>query len=222
MPAMPRAVLFDLDGTLVDTAPDLGDALNRMLQQRGRPALAAHAIRAQASHGSQGLIRLAFGVADGDPGFQELRREFLDHYAAHLADRSELFPGMATLLGAIDNRGIPWGVITNKPARYTEPLLDRLGLLRRAACVVSGDTCVRPKPDPAPMLHASRVVAVTPEHCLYVGDAERDVQAARAAGMPVVVALYGYLGEVDRPQDWGGDGYIRAPLDLLDYTGLAT
>ena len=101
MPAMPRAVLFDLDGTLVDTAPDLGGALNRMLQQRGRPALAAHAIRAQASHGSQGLIRLAFGVADGDPGLQELRREFLDHYAAHLADRSELFPGMATLLGAM-------------------------------------------------------------------------------------------------------------------------
>ncbi|NTV94111.1 MAG: phosphoglycolate phosphatase [Thiobacillus sp.] len=219
---MTRAVLFDLDGTLVDTAPDLGEALNHMLVRRGRPPLPAAAIRAQASHGSQGLIRLAFGVAEQDTAFPELRQEFLVHYAAHLADRSTLFPGMASLLDTFENRGIAWGVVTNKPARYTEPLLEKLDLLHRAACVVSGDTCTRPKPDPEPMQYASRIVAVAPEQCLYVGDAERDVQAARAVGMPVMVALYGYLSEIDRPEAWGGDGYIRQPLDLLDYPGLAT
>lgn len=219
---MIRAVLFDLDGTLVDTAPDLGEALNHMLVRRGRPPLPAVAIRAQASHGSQGLIRLAFGVAEHDSVFPDLREEFLSLYAAHLADRSTLFPGMASLLDTFENRGIAWGVVTNKPACYTEPLLEKLDLLHRAACVVSGDTCTRSKPDPEPMRYASRVVAVAPEQCLYVGDAERDVQAARAVGMPVMVALYGYLAETDRPEAWGGDGYIRQPLDLLDYPGLAT
>lgn len=218
---MIRAVLFDLDGTLVDTAPDLGDALNQMLARRGMPVLPDAAIRAQASHGSQGLIRLAFDVAEDEPGFPALRREFLDHYLAHLADRSCLFPGMAQSLARLEEWGIPWGVVTNKPARYTEPLLAQLGLLTRAACVVSGDTCARPKPDPAPMHHACRNVAVAAQDCLYVGDAERDVQAARAAGMPVMVALYGYLSADDRPERWGSDGFLRHPLQLLDYPGLA-
>jgi 2-phosphoglycolate phosphatase len=218
---MTRAVLFDLDGTLVDTAPDLGDCLNLMLDRRGRAPLPAEAIRAQASHGSQGLIKLAFGVAEHEAAFAGLRREFLELYAARLADRSTLFPGMAELLAEFECRAIAWGVVTNKPARFTEPLLERLGLLSRAACVVSGDTCARPKPDPEPMLHACRAVAVAPTRCLYVGDAERDVQAARAVGMPVLVALYGYLSESDRPDQWGGDGYIRQPLDLLDYPSLA-
>lgn len=218
---MMQAVLFDLDGTLVDTAPDLGYALNRMLERRGEAALPAAAIRAQASHGSQGLIKLGFGIAQSDPAFAELRREFLEIYAAHLADRSRLFPGMDRLLAAFEGCGIPWGVVTNKPARFTEPLLQRLDLLSRAACVVSGDTCARAKPAPEPMRHACRAIAAAPERCLYVGDAERDVQAARAVGMPVVVALYGYLSEADRPEEWGGDGYIRQPVDLLDYTGLA-
>lgn len=218
---MVRAVLFDLDGTLVDTAPDLGDALNAMLARRGLPVLPAQAIRGQASHGSQGLIRLAFGVAETDSGFAELRREFLDHYGAHLANRSTLFPGMADLLAVLEQRDIAWGVVTNKPARYTEPLLERLGLFARAACVVSGDTCSRAKPDPAPMRHACRRLGLVPEACLYVGDAERDIQAARAVAMPVLVALYGYISHADCPENWGGDGFIRQPGDLLDYPGLA-
>jgi len=218
---MIRAVLFDLDGTLVDTAPDLGYALNLMRSRRGQAPVPAAAIRAQASHGSQGLIELGFGIAQDDPAFPDLRLEFLEIYAAHLADRSRLFPGMDRLLAAFEGRGIAWGVVTNKPARLTQPLLQQLDLLDRAACIVSGDTCARAKPAPEPMLHACRTVAVDPEHCLYVGDAERDVQAARAVAMPVVVALYGYLSETDRPEQWGGDGYIHQPLDLLDYPGLA-
>lgn len=218
---MIRAVLFDLDGTLVDTAPDLGHALNRMLARRGQAPMPAAAIRAQASHGSQGLIRLGFGVDQSDAAFPDLRHEFLEIYAAHLADRSRLFPGMDRVLAGFEDRGIAWGVVTNKPARLTLPLLEQLDLLGRAACVVSGDTCARAKPDPEPMRHACRAIAVEAEGCLYVGDAERDVQAARAVAMPVLVALYGYLSETDRPEAWGGDGYIRQPLDLLDYPGLA-
>jgi phosphoglycolate phosphatase len=218
---MVRAVLFDLDGTLVDTAPDLGDAINIMLARRNRPALADSIIRAQASHGAQALIRSAFNVAETDAAFAELRQEFLQHYSAHIADRSSPFPGMDRLLAELESRAIAWGVVTNKPARYTEPLLEQLGLLSRAACVVSGDTCARAKPHPEPMQHACRSIDLAPERCLYVGDAERDIQAARAVGMPVVVALYGYLSETDRPEQWGGDGYINQPTDLLDYPGLA-
>lgn len=219
---MISAVLFDLDGTLVDTAPDLGFALNLMRQRRGLPPLPDAAIRGQASHGSQGLIRLGFGVAQTEPAFPELRREFLDIYEAHLTDRSTLFPGVDRLLATFESRAIAWGVVTNKPDRFTRPLLDRLGLLARTACVVSGDTCTRAKPAPDPMLHACRTVAATPDRCLYVGDAERDVQAGRAAGMPVIVALYGYLSDTDCPEAWGSDGYIRHPVDLLDYPGLAS
>lgn len=219
---MISAVLFDLDGTLVDTAPDLGFALNQMRLRRRQPPLPDAAIRTQASHGSQGLIRLGFGVDQTDPAFPELRREFLEIYQAHLTDRSTLFPGVDRLLATFESRAIAWGVVTNKPARFTLPLLDRLGLLTRTACVVSGDTCARAKPAPDPMLHACRTVAVTPDRCLYVGDAERDVQAARAVGMPVIVALYGYLADTDRPESWGGDGYIRHPVDLLDYPGLGS
>ncbi len=219
---MIRAVLFDLDGTLVDTAPDLGYTINLMRDRRGQSPLPANALRARASHGSQVLIELGFGVTQSDAAFPALRQEFLEIYETHLADQSRLFPGMDRLLSTFESRGIAWGVVTNKPARFTEPLLERLGLTDKAACVVSGDTCAHAKPAPEPMLHACRAVALRPEQCLYVGDAERDVQAARAAGMPVLVALYGYLAETDHPEAWGGDGYINQPLDLLDYPDLAS
>jgi phosphoglycolate phosphatase len=215
-----RTVLFDLDGTLVDTAPDLGHALNAMRLGRGMAPLPADAIRAQASHGSQGLIRLGFGIGQDHPDFPALRQEFLAIYRAHLTEASRLFPGMADLLAGLEARGIGWGVVTNKPARFTEPLLDRLGLLTRMACVVSGDTCAHSKPHPEPMLHACHLAGSQPGDCLYLGDAERDVQAARAAGMPVVVALYGYLAENDTPEAWGGNASISSPVELLDYPGL--
>ncbi|HEX8978441.1 MAG TPA: HAD-IA family hydrolase [Parasulfuritortus sp.] len=216
---MVRCVLFDLDGTLVDTAPDLGFVLNAMRIRRDRPPLPAELMRAQASHGTQGLLRLGFGVNQSDPEFPALRQEFLGLYEYHLCDRSGLFPGMPELLAALEDRGITWGVVTNKPARFTDPLLAYLGLSARAACVVSGDTCRRAKPDPAPMRHACRLAGIAPEEGLYLGDAERDMQAARAVSMPAVVALYGYLAETDTPAAWGGCGFIRQPLELLDYLG---
>jgi 2-phosphoglycolate phosphatase len=212
-----ETVLFDLDGTLVDTAGDLGSALNTVRGQRGLPPLADERTRAQASHGSQGLIRLGFGIGGDHPDFPALRQEFLAAYEANLTARSTLFPGMANVLDALEGKQIKWGVVTNKPARYTEPLMAHLGLLERAACVVSGDTCPHPKPHPAPMRHACRVVHSDPADCLYVGDAARDMAAATAVGMRGLVALYGYLGEDDRPEEWGAAGYIDTPAGLLDW-----
>ncbi len=146
-----------------------------------------------------------------------MRQEFLDLYADRLTTSSTLFPGMAEVLDAVVSLGLRWGVVTNKPARFTEPLPDHLGLSGGAACVVAGDTCAQPKPHPAPLLHACRITGALPGECLYVGDAERDVQAANAAGMPAVVALWGYLGTEDRPETWGADALIARPLVLLDH-----
>lgn len=212
-----RTILFDLDGTLVDTAPDLAHALNVLRSRRGLPPLADSITRPQASHGTQGLLRVGFGVTREHAEFSALREEFLAVYATHLTAHSPLFPGVTEMLAELEARGLKWGVVTNKPARYTKPLLDHLGLLARAACVVSGDTCAQPKPHPAPMRHACKLAASDPAVCLYVGDAERDVAAAAAVGMPTLVALYGYLGEDDRPEAWGAHGYIKAPLALLDW-----
>ena len=212
-----RTVLFDLDGTLIDTAPDLGFTLNTLRHRRGLPPLGELEYRAQASHGSQGLIRLGFGVDESDPGFPGLRREFLDVYETHLTRNSPLFPGMGEALLALEAQGLNWGVVTNKPMRFTEPLMHHLGLATRACCIVCGDTLPWNKPHPAPMFHASQLAGSPPEHCLYVGDAERDMVAARAAGMPALVALYGYLSQSDRPESWGALGYIHTPTDLLDW-----
>ncbi len=217
MSARINAVLFDLDGTLVDTAPDLGAALNTMRKKRGLPDIPASDYRPQASHGSQGLLRIGFDIDQKHPGFESFRQEFLALYAANLTENSPLFPGMAEVLDSFDARSIKWGVVTNKPAAYTRPLLAHLGLLERAAFVVSGDTCAQAKPHPAPLLHACQLARVTVDNCLYVGDAQRDVQAANAAGMPALVALYGYLGVDDRPESWGAKGFIDAPADLLDW-----
>lgn len=213
---MTRVVLFDLDGTLVDTARDLGLALNEMRRRRGLEPVADALIRAQASHGARGLLRIGFGLLPTDPGYEAMRQEFLELYASRLTVSSELFPGMADVLDSIKSLGLCWGVVTNKPARFTEPLLDHLGLSARAACVVSGDTCAQPKPHPAPLLHACRITGTQAGECIYVGDAERDIQAATAAGMPAVVALWGYLGTEDRPETWGADALIDSPQALLD------
>ncbi len=212
-------MLFDLDGTLVDTAPDLGHTINELRRRRGLAPLAEAQYRPQASHGSQGLIRLGFGVGQDDPDFPGLRDEFLEVYAAHLTRNSPVFPGMGDVLSTLEAKGLNWGVVTNKPTRFTEPLLAHLGLAPRAACVVCGDTLAHSKPHPAPMLHASRLAGSDPGQCLYVGDAQRDIAAANAAGMPALVALYGYLGENDRPGEWGALGHIATPADLLGWLG---
>lgn len=211
-----RAVLFDLDGTLVDTAPDLAFALNEMLRRRGKPALARELTRPQASHGTRGLLRVGFEREPGHPDFDGLRQEFLGIYERNLTQSSLLFPGISEVLVALEAARTPWGVVTNKPSRYTEPLLNQLGLFERAACVVSGDTCPEPKPHPGPLLRACETMDLLPGDCLYVGDAARDIQAARAARMDAVVALYGYIGVDDRPGEWGANGFIDHPSELLN------
>ncbi|MCL4471784.1 MAG: HAD-IA family hydrolase [Gammaproteobacteria bacterium] len=214
---MIQAILFDLDGTLADTAPDLGLALNLQRERHGLPPLAMETIRPYASHGTRGLFEIGFGLTPEDARFEPMREEYLALYTANLCLHTTLFPGMAELLAALEARNILWGVVTNKPARFTNPLLEQLGLFRRAASVISGDTCPQPKPHPEPLLTAAREIGVAPQSCLYVGDAERDVEAAVAAGMTALIAGYGYLGATDRPETWGAHGRINAPQDILAY-----
>lgn len=209
-----RAVLFDLDGTLADTAPDLAGALNALLGELGRPGLPFATIRPHVSHGARALIRLGFGLADDAPDFGPLHRRFLDLYRGAIARETRLFDGMEALLAGAEARGVPWGVVTNKPAWLTDPLMAALGLAARAGCIVSGDTTPHAKPHPAPLLHASRLVGVPPQACLFVGDAERDVEAGRRAGMRTLVARFGYLGPDDRPEAWGADGQVDTPDEI--------
>lgn len=210
-----RALLFDLDGTLADTAPDLAAALNALLAELGRPPLPFEVIRPHVSHGARALIVLGLGLTPDDAAFAGHHRRFLDFYSGAIAAHTTLFDGMETLLASAEARGIPWGVVTNKPAWLTDPLMAALGLTARAACIVSGDTTAHAKPHPEPMFHASRQVGVPPEACLFVGDAERDIEAARRAGMRSLVARFGYLGPEDRPETWGADGAIDRPEEIL-------
>lgn len=217
MPDSIRAVLFDLDGTLADTARDLGFALNEQRRLHGLAPLPFEAIRPQASHGARGLLKLGFNLTPDAPDFGAMRSQYLDLYERHICDHTVLFPGMDELLRALEQRGLKWGVVTNKPARFTLPLMRALRLDSRAACIVSGDTTANSKPHPEPLLTAARQIHLPPDACLYVGDAERDVEAAVAAGMKVLIADYGYLAEDDRPETWGAHGRIAAPRDLLQF-----
>lgn len=214
---MIRAVLFDLDGTLADTAPDLGHALNLQRTARGLLPLPISYLRRFASMGARGLIKAGFDLEPKDDGYSPLHAEFLELYERNLCRETRLFPGMDDVLAWLDKRSMAWGVVTNKVERLTLPLLESLGLRARARSVVSGDTCSQPKPHAEPLLRASRECAVEPERCLYVGDDERDVQASRAAGMRVAIARYGYLGPGRPPEAWGGDALIDSPTDLLAY-----
>ncbi|MGQ0577879.1 MAG: HAD-IA family hydrolase [Betaproteobacteria bacterium] len=210
-----RGVLFDLDGTLADTAPDLGFALNHLRLARGMPELPTEAIRPQASSGARGLLKIGFGIEPGQSGYEAMRDEFLDIYEKNLARDTRLFPGVLALLEQIEQRGLRWGIVTNKAERFTFPLLRALTLVERAACVICGDTTPNPKPHPAPLLAAAEKLGLSPRRCIYVGDDERDVLAGHAAGMSVVVARYGYLGNGSPPEQWGADGFVDAPVDLL-------
>jgi len=214
-----QTVLFDLDGTLLDTAPDLAQALNATLQANGRAALPFEQIRPVVSHGGSALIRLGFRLERQHPQFAPLHTQFLDYYQAHIADRTRLFPGMEEVLQHIEAHGLSWGVVTNKPGWLTEPLLAALDLQRRAAGVVCGDTLTECKPHPAPLLHACKLIGTLPGQCIYVGDAERDVKAGHDAGMATLVALFGYLTESDCPEDWGASALIQQPADILAWLG---
>ena len=215
MTKRPRCILFDLDGTLVDTAPDLAAALNQLLQRHGRATLPVNAIRPVASHGTPGLLGLGFGLTPNDTAFADMRREYLDLYEATRYRDSRLFDGLEQCLVHLEQTGRTWGIVTNKPARFTEPLLERLSLRQRAACIVSGDTAAQPKPDPAPMHLACQIAGVIPGECLYVGDAERDVIAAHAVGMPCAIAGWGYLGPDDHPETWHAEYQFATPHDLM-------
>ena len=208
-----HAVLFDLDGTLVDTAPDMVAALWRLQDEENEPRIDYELARAYVSNGSLGLLGLAW--PDLVPPRQgELQRRFLQHYLRCVAADSTVFPGLHELLDELDARDVPWGVVTNKPQAFTEPLLTALGLHRRARCAISGDTLPQRKPDPAPMLLASRMLAVDPAHTVYVGDAARDIEAGRAAGMPTVAALWGYITDDDDPVRWQADAIAATPAEL--------
>lgn len=214
---MIRAALFDLDGTFADTAPDLAVALNHVRGLHNLPPLPLETIRPQASHGSPGLLKLGFNIGPEATEYPALREAFLAYYAAHICDLTTLFAGMAQLLDTLEQRGIPWGIVTNKPHRFTVPLMRALGCDKRAACLVSGDTCARAKPHPDPLLKAGELLGVAPQHCLYLGDDKRDMDAARAAGMRCIVARYGYIDALANPDDWGADGDADTPLALLDH-----
>jgi phosphoglycolate phosphatase len=214
---MIKAVLFDLDGTLADTAPDLGYALNRQRIARSLAALPIELIRTEASAGARGLLGLGFGIKPGDAGYDAMRAEFLDFYAEHLCRETCLFPGVAELLDQLDARGLPWGIVTNKPARFTLPLMQELGLGQRAACIVSGGDTTHSKPHPEPLLTASGSMEISPAECIYLGDDIRDVQASLAAGMEPVIAKYGYLGSISPPEAWGARYLIDEPQELLGY-----
>jgi phosphoglycolate phosphatase len=210
---VPSAVLFDLDGTLADTAPDLAGAMNRLRAARGLDPTPYEVLRPVASAGARGLIGAAFGLKPGDDGYDELRDTFLANYESALAVDSRLFDGVAALLAALESRGIRWGIVTNKAARFTDPLVPLIGLAH-ASCVISGDTTPHAKPHPAPLLEAARRLGLAPEQCWYVGDDLRDVQAGKAAGMATVAAAWGYCGHAE-PATWDASALIGLPLDLL-------
>jgi 2-phosphoglycolate phosphatase len=213
-------VLFDLDGTLMDTAPDMGGALNLLRAEHNLPPLSADRIRPQVSHGAMGLLKLGFGIEPQDARFAEMRARYLDIYEQHLAEETHLFHGMDKVLDGLEKQGLTWGIVTNKPGWLTDPLLEARGLKSRAACVVSGDTVARRKPFPDPLLYAAGLCGKAADKGIYVGDAQRDVESAHAAGMLAVVAMYGYLGEEDRPDVWKPDHMIMHPSELL--TWIAT
>ena len=210
-----EAVLFDLDGTLADTAPDLGGALNRLLTEEGLAPLPLQQLRPYVSGGARGLIQVGFGLFPTDVGYAALVPRFLEHYRHNLCNETTLFPGIEELLESLEERGIKWGVVTNKPQRFTLPLVEKLGLRQRAACIVSGDTSPRPKPHPAPLLLACATAQVAPEQAIYVGDDQRDIVAGKAAGMRTVTAAYGYLGVAEPFETWQADVIIHKPSEIL-------
>jgi N-acetyl-D-muramate 6-phosphate phosphatase len=212
----PRAVLFDLDGTLLDTAHDLADALNELRRQEGLAALPFPRIRNLVSHGSNALVRLGFPDAN-DAQFQALRERLLQIYRRALAVHTVPFKGMLELLARLESERVLWGVVTNKPGFLTEPLLEQLGLRHRAGVIVSGDTLTERKPHPLPLLHAAERLGVAPSTSAYVGDAQRDVLAARAAGMRAVVACFGYIGPEETPHAWPADAWVHSPLEIYDW-----
>ena len=210
-----KAVLFDLDGTLIDSAPDLGAAADQMRTARGLPSLPMADYRPLAGAGARGMLGVAFGMTPDHPDFPAMREEFFRNYEQRMLANTLAFDGVAELVEALVDRGLAWGVVTNKSMRFTGPLTREMPLFASARAVVGGDSTPHAKPHPAPLLEAARQLGLAPGECLYVGDDERDIVAGRAAGMPTVAATYGYLGQRSDWQAWGADAQIDTPLALL-------
>ena len=215
MSAAHSAVLFDLDGTLVDSAPDLAGVGNDMRRDRGLPELPFERLRPMVGSGARGMVGAAFGVTPDDAAFPALRDEFLSRYESRLTRESRVFDAMLPVLDTLDAASVPWGIVTNKISRYTVPLVEALGLAARAAVVICGDTTPHAKPHPAPLLEAARRLGVTAARCVYVGDDLRDVQAGRAAGMRTIAVAWGYLGQGEPIGAWQADDVIDRPAQLL-------
>ena len=214
MPA-PHAILFDLDGTLIDSAPDLGAAADQMRVDRGLPSLPLEGYRHMAGAGARGMLGIAFGMTPEHPDFGAYKEEFFRNYERRMTQLTRAFDGVVELLQALQQRGLPWGIVTNKSSRFTDPLVRQMALLNPAAVVISGDTTAHAKPHPEPLFEAARRLRLDPSRCWYVGDDERDIVAGRAAGMLTCAATYGYLGAVADWQAWGADDAIDHPQGLL-------
>lgn len=215
------AVLFDLDGTLVDSAPDLAGTANDMRAARGLPPLPYERLRPHAGSGARGMLGAGLQVRPGDPAYAALRDEFHDRYEARMMRQTAVFDAVHALLDALDLHMLPWGIVTNKALRFAEPMSRALGLLPRAAVLVGGDSTPHTKPHPAPLLEAARRLQRVPQRCLYVGDDARDIAAGRAAGMAALAAAWGYLGPDHPVQSWGADRVLTAPGELLQFLELA-
>ncbi len=217
----PALLLFDLDGTLIDSAPDLAGAANDLRAAHGLPPLPYAALRPMVGSGARGMVGVAFGVTPTDARFADLRDAFLARYAQRLLHSTRVFDAMQPVLDRLDAAGQRWGIVTNKAMRFTQPLVVGLGLAARAAVVIAGDTTPFAKPHPEPLLEAARRVGVAPAHCAYVGDDQRDVQAGRAAGMATLAAAWGYLGLGEPVAAWGADQVLSSPAALLQWLDLA-
>ena len=210
-----KAVLFDLDGTLIDSAPDLGAAADKMRTDRGLPPLPLEQYRPMAGAGARGMLGVAFGIAPEEPGYDALREEFFVNYERAMTRRTVIFDGIPVLISSLLELGLAWGVVTNKSMRFTGPLTQQIPLFRSAGAIVGGDSTPHAKPHPAPLLEAARRLALEPAHCIYVGDDQRDIAAGRAAGMRTVAATYGYLGSNADVYVWEAHAHIASPLELL-------
>lgn len=210
-----KAVLFDLDGTLIDSAPDLAAAADKMRADRGLPSLPFSAYRPMAGAGARGMLGIAFSMTPEHPDFLTLREEFFSNYEQCMTHNTRVFDGVADLVSALLRQSLSWGVVTNKSMRFTDPLTRAIPLFASARTIISGDTTAHAKPHPAPLLEAARLLNLTPSECLYVGDDERDIVAGKAAGMQTVAATYGYLGNLTDPSNWQADVIINSPLELL-------
>ena len=219
--ARAAAVLFDLDGTLVDSAPDLAGAANDLRLERGLEPLPYARLRPMVGTGARGMVGAAFGLAPGEAGFDALRDAFLARYAQRLLQSTRVFDSVVPVLGALDAAGLPWGIVTNKAMRFAEPVVRGLALHLRAATLIAGDTTPFAKPHPEPLLEAARRIELTPQRCVYVGDDHRDIVAGRAAGMATLAAGWGYLGDGETIDAWGADAVLAEPLQLLHWLELA-